>query len=74
MDWGDESHVCDVLADTGLELTFERGIAANPMARFATVDERIEHYTTVLGPLIMLRRMTEAQGRWPELRSGLAEM
>jgi SAM-dependent methyltransferase len=74
MRWGDEGHVRDVFAGTGIELTFEREIAKNPLSRFATADERVEHYTSVLGPLVMLRRMTEAQGRWPALRRDLAEL
>jgi SAM-dependent methyltransferase len=72
--WGDEEHVRELFADTAVELSFDREIATNPLGRFATVDERIEHYTSILGPMIMLRRMTEARGRWPQLRADLERL
>jgi SAM-dependent methyltransferase len=74
MQWGDPDHVREVFDGTGVELSFERETVTNTLTRFPTVDDRIEHYTTVLGPLVMMRRMTEAQGRWPALRRDLAEL
>lgn len=72
--WGDRDHVREIFEGTGVELSFDTEYAPNPFSRFATVDERIEHYTTVFGPMIMLKRRTEADGRWPELRAVLEEL
>ena len=72
--WGQPDHVREIFEGTGVELSFDHELAPNPVGRFATVDERIEHYTSVFGPMIMLKRMTEAQGRWPELRAKLEDL
>jgi SAM-dependent methyltransferase len=69
--WGEEAHVRELFDGTGVE--FERAEAPNPLSRFDSVQERLEYYCTTMGPLIMLKRATEAQGRWPELRALLEE-
>jgi SAM-dependent methyltransferase len=72
--WGSEQHVRELFAGTGVELEFESGLAPNPLSRFESVDQRIEHYTTTFGPLVQLKRLSESQGRWPELRGHLAKL
>jgi SAM-dependent methyltransferase len=71
--WGDQEHVRGLFDGTGVELEFERGEAPNPLARFGSVQERLDYYSTTMGPLVMLKRASEAQGRWPELRARLEE-
>jgi hypothetical protein len=72
--WGDETHVRDLFAGTGIELDFDREFAPNPIDRFDSVDERIDFYTTTFGPLIQMRRFTAAHGTWPALRDELATL
>jgi SAM-dependent methyltransferase len=72
--WGVEQHVRDLFAGTGVELAFDRELAPNTQGRFRSIDERIEYYTTAFGPMINLRRMSQAQGTWPEVRADLAEL
>src|SRR5262245_11125937 len=43
--WGTEQHVRELFAGTGIELEFAREQAPNPLSKFATADERVEHYT-----------------------------
>jgi SAM-dependent methyltransferase len=63
--WGDEDHVRELFAGTGVELAFAREQAQAP--EFDSVDEEIEFTTSKFGPLIMARRMLEPQGRWAAL-------
>jgi SAM-dependent methyltransferase len=72
--WGKEDYVRQLFANKGVQLELARELAPSPLARFAGVDERIEHYTTKFGPLVQLRAATEAQGRWPALREDLAKL
>jgi hypothetical protein len=72
--WGDEQHVRTLFAGSGVDLVFDREMAPNPLARFARIDARIDYYTSAFGPLMQLRRMTEANGSWPALRGDLAEL
>ncbi|MGH2935283.1 MAG: class I SAM-dependent methyltransferase [Gaiellaceae bacterium] len=70
--WGSEQHVRALFAGTGTELGFERGVAAFPA--FDSVDDYIEYHSTRFGPLMAARAATEADGRWPVLRSRLREL
>jgi SAM-dependent methyltransferase len=70
--WGSERHVRSLFAGTGIELEFERGVAEFP--RFESTDDDVEYHSTRFGPLIAARAVTEADGRWPELRSRLREL
>jgi len=70
--WGDEAHVRELFAGTGVELEFQRE-SVEPAA-FASADEAFEWTTTRFGPLIMARQMLEASGRWDELRAALTPL
>jgi SAM-dependent methyltransferase len=70
--WGSEEHVRTLFDGTGVELEFERD-AVQP-APFDSTDEAIEFMSTRFGPMIMARQLTEASGRWHDLRSDLAEL
>ena len=70
--WGSEDHVRGLFAGTGIELEFDR--AAAPSPPFDSTEEAVEFITTKFGPMIMVKQMTEASGRWAELRAELAEL
>jgi SAM-dependent methyltransferase len=70
--WGSEQYVGTLFAGTGIELEFERGVLEFPP--FDSADDDIEYHSTRFGPLMAARAMTEADGRWPELRSRLREL
>jgi len=70
--WGSEDHVHELFDDTGIELEFERDALAQ--IPFDSTEEAIEFTTTKFGPMIMARQLTEAAGRWPELRGELVEL
>lgn len=55
-------------------LDCDRELAPDTSSRFATIDGRIEYYTSVFGPMINLRAFTEAQGTWSALRNDLADL
>ncbi len=42
--------------------------------RFESAEEQIEFYSTKLGPLVMLRAITEAEGRWSAVRDDLGSL
>jgi SAM-dependent methyltransferase len=67
--WGDEQHVRELFAGTGIELAFER--AFSEFAEFSSIDEEIAFTVESFGPLIMARRMLEPQGRWEALLADL---
>ena len=70
--WGSEAHVRELFEGTGVELEFERDVVA-PVP-FDSTDEAIEFISTKFGPMIMARQLTEASGRWDDLRAELAEL
>jgi SAM-dependent methyltransferase len=70
--WGSEAHVRELFAGTGVAVEFAREHADAP--EFDSIDEEIEFTTTKFGPLIMLRRMLEPQGRWPALIDDLRRL
>jgi SAM-dependent methyltransferase len=70
--WGSEAHVEELFEDTGIELDFERDVVM-PVP-FESTDAAIEFLATKFGPMLMARQLTEASGRWPELRAELAAL
>lgn len=67
--WGDEAHVREVFAGTGVELSFERGRVA---LAFPSPEAATEEYLTRFGPLVAARAMLEPQGRWQPLADDVA--
>jgi SAM-dependent methyltransferase len=70
--WGSEDHVERLFEGTGIELDFERAVATQ--AQFESTDAAIEFMTTKFGPMMMAHQLTEASGRWPELRAELTAL
>ena len=70
--WGTEEHVRDLFAGTGMVLQFERQSVPSSYD-FASIEDGVAFYTSTFGPLIVARRLTEADGRWPDLRGELAD-
>ena len=64
--WGDEAHVRDLFAGTGVELEFERGM--NPW-RFDSVERYVRFMESNYGPLVKARERLTAEGRWEECRA-----
>ena len=71
--WGSEAHVRKLFAGSGLELSFDREVLAEPEGE-ASVDEVIEFLSAKFGPLVVARERAEAGGRWPDLRADLLEL
>ena len=55
-----------------MDLEFERDVVTPPLLE--STHAALEFFTTKLGPLMMARQLTEASGRWPELRADLAAL
>ena len=70
--WGSEEHVRSLFAGMGVELEFERGLLAP--VRFDSPEEQVEYRTTMVGPMVVARALTEADGRWPLLRAELVRL
>ena len=69
--WGDEDHVRELFAGTGVELEFEsRSVVFEHESPAAFVDYMAECY----GPLLKAREHLEPQGRWDELYSDLVAL
>jgi ubiquinone/menaquinone biosynthesis C-methylase UbiE len=71
--WGVEDHVRSVFDGTGVMLEFDRAVAeeVEPFADgYAAVDFMAENF----GPVMKMRPMLAAQGRWDSLRDTLAEL
>ncbi len=67
--WGDEGHVRDLFAGTGIELRFDRdAIAHEP---FDTPEADVDFHATRFGPLMQAKARTESEGRWDQLRAEL---
>jgi hypothetical protein len=69
--WGDEDHVRDLFAETGVEFAFERRhteVTHGSAAGF--VDYMAYHY----GPLVKARERTSQDGTWDELRHDLVAL
>jgi len=63
--WGDEQHVRDLFAGTGVELAFSRG--HNPW-RFASAEDYVRFMERTYGPLVKARERLTAEGRWAACR------
>jgi len=70
--WGTEAHVEALFEGTGIELEFKRDVVTPE--RFESTDAAIEFSVTKFGPMMMARELTEASGRWPELRAEFATL
>ena len=66
--WGTREHVEELFAGTGVELRFEDGVVD---FRFASAEEAVDEYWHRFGPIVMLRRALEPEGRGEEIRAAL---
>jgi SAM-dependent methyltransferase len=64
--WGDESHVRELFAGTGVELEFARG--HNPW-RFASAEDYVAFMESNYGPLVKARERLTGEGRWADCRA-----
>lgn len=69
--WGSEEHVREIFEGTGIDFTFKRETVNSP--EFDSAGEALGYWTTKFGPLMAAKQLTEANGRWPELREKLLE-
>jgi SAM-dependent methyltransferase len=70
--WGDEAHVRELFAGTGVELAFER--ATNPFVGFRSPEDWVEFMARHYGPLLTARAKLEPEGRWDELREEMVAL
>lgn len=64
LSWGEEDHVREIFAGSGVELSFER---ERVDFAFPSVAAAVEEYLTRFGPLLVARQALEPQGRWQAL-------
>ena len=69
MGWGDPGHVRELFAGTGVELRFERALLEHEP--FPSAEADVDWHAERFGPLIVARRLAEAEGRWQELSDAL---
>jgi SAM-dependent methyltransferase len=69
--WGNEQHVRDIFARTGVYLEFERDAVGSP---FSSGAEAVDFGVRNFGPLIMLRPKLEAEGTWSDLLEHMAAL
>lgn len=69
--WGDEDHVREVFAGTGVELEFERGV--NPW-RFDSAEHYVQFMETNYGPTLKARERLLAENTWEQCRADLVAM
>ena len=69
--WGSESHVRDLFAGTGVELTFAHG--HNPW-RFDSAEHWVAFMETAYGPTLKARERLTAEGRWDACRAEIVAM
>ena len=69
--WGSEAHVADMFAAAGArtEISRESVVFEWPSAAAAA-----QQYLDKFGPILMLRRILEPQGRWPEYVEALTRL
>ena len=70
--WGSEEHVRELFDGSGITLEFEPDQVTFPA--FDSAEAEVDFYTAKLGPALMVRRMTEADGRWPSLHDELVAL
>ena len=61
--WGGDAHVEASFAGTGVRPAVSRVTA---ILEFASVDDAVHSYLEDFGPFVVLRRMLEPEGRWPD--------
>ena len=61
--WGDEEHVRELFAESGIGLEFRRETVER--AQFDSTDQAIEYLSTRFGPMIMAR--AEKSVGWPAI-------
>jgi SAM-dependent methyltransferase len=69
--WGDEAHVRELFAGSGIELTFERGL--NPWY-FDVAEDYVAFMETRYGPTIKARERLTGEGTWAECRAEIVAM
>jgi SAM-dependent methyltransferase len=69
--WGDEEHVRELFAESGVEVEFERG--TNPFV-FASIDEYAALFEERYGPMLKARERLTAEGTWQDCRTELREL
>ena len=69
--WGDEAHVRELFAGSGVELTFERGL--NPWY-FDAAEDYVAFMETRYGPTIKARERLTGEGTWESCRAELVAM
>jgi SAM-dependent methyltransferase len=69
--WGDENHVRELFAGTGVELEFVRGY--NPW-RFPSAEAFVAFMETNYGPTVKARERLEGEGRWAECRAEIVAL
>jgi SAM-dependent methyltransferase len=70
--WGTEQHVEALFEGTGIQLDFAREVVTPEP--FESSDAALEFLATKFGPMIMVRQVAEASGRWPDLRAELGAL
>ena len=66
--WGAREHVEELFAGSGVEVRFEESAVD---FRFDSVEEAVDEYWDKFGPIVMLRRVLEPEGRGEEIRAAL---
>jgi SAM-dependent methyltransferase len=69
--WGTRDHVERLFDGTGVAVRFEEGAVE---FRFTSADEAVDEYWDRFGPIVMLRRAVEPEGRGEEMRAALVEL
>jgi hypothetical protein len=70
--WGSEDHVRELFDGSGITLEFQRDQVTFPA--FDSAEDEVEFYTGKLGPAMTVRRLAEADGRWPSLHDELVAL
>jgi SAM-dependent methyltransferase len=69
--WGVRDHVAGLFEGTGVDVRFEESAV---QFRFDSADEAVDEYWDQFGPILMLRRALEPEGRDEEIRVALREL
>jgi SAM-dependent methyltransferase len=69
--WGVEEHVGELFSGPGLDVSCERRMAT---MEFESAERWMEYTEENLGPVVMAKAILEPQGRWEEVRAGLAAL
>ena len=69
--WGEESHIRELFADSGAELSFERRTVR---FTYESAEGWLDYDERILGPAIMAKAALESQGRYGELRAQMVHL